>query len=77
MKDIVFIKNIDNVVVYRYKHEMADYKKMLAGILLHYQQRIFGYARMLEETKISDTQILEVRAFLHEELFINIPGGTR
>ncbi|RAV28530.1 DUF4301 family protein [Sinomicrobium soli] len=66
--DIVFIKNIDNVVVYRYKHEMADYKKMLAGILLHYQQRIFGYARMLEETEISDTQILEVRAFLHEEL---------
>ncbi|WP_461533605.1 DUF4301 family protein [Sinomicrobium sp.] len=66
--DIVFIKNIDNVVVYRYKYEMAEYKKMLAGILLHYQQRIFKYAKMLEETEISETQILEIRAFLHEEL---------
>ncbi|MCB0383648.1 MAG: DUF4301 family protein, partial [Psychroserpens sp.] len=29
--DIIFIKNIDNVVTYKYKNEVAKYKKVLAG----------------------------------------------
>ena len=66
--DVIFIKNIDNVVVYRYKQEMADYKKMLAGILLKYRDKVFSYARMLDEEEVKAEQIDEIKSFLHEKL---------
>src|SRR5690606_19123470 len=31
--DVVFIKNIDNVVVFKYESDVASHKKMLAGLL--------------------------------------------
>ncbi len=66
--DLIFIKNIDNVVVYRYKHEMADYKKMLAGILLEYRDQVFAYSRMLDEEEVTEMQIEAIKTFLHEKL---------
>ncbi|MBC9795403.1 DUF4301 family protein [Sinomicrobium weinanense] len=66
--DIIFVKNIDNVVVYRYKHEMAGYKKMLGGILMEYRDKIFAYAKMLDEEEITEEQIAEIKTFLHDEL---------
>ncbi|GAB4237373.1 MAG: DUF4301 family protein [Ekhidna sp.] len=39
--DIIFIKNIDNVVPDRLKEATIQNKKMLAGVLLHYQKRVF------------------------------------
>ncbi|MBC9795143.1 DUF4301 family protein [Sinomicrobium weinanense] len=66
--DVIFVKNIDNVVVYRYKHEMADYKKMLAGILLEYRDQAFAYARMLDEEKVTEIQVKTIKTFLHEKL---------
>lgn len=57
--DIVFIKNIDNVVPDRLKGSTTIYKKVLAGILLNYQQKTFDLLRkfdggqdMLEEGKL-------------------------
>ncbi|MEM6735214.1 MAG: DUF4301 family protein [Bacteroidota bacterium] len=46
--DIVFIKNIDNVVPDRIKEETISYKKALAGILLTYQSRAFELLRSAE-----------------------------
>jgi hypothetical protein len=39
--DIIFIKNIDNVVPDRLKSETITYKKAIAGVLLTYQQKAF------------------------------------
>lgn len=39
--DLLFIKNIDNVVPDRLKAPTVRYKKILAGVLLHFQQRSF------------------------------------
>ncbi len=47
--DLVFIKNIDNVVPDRFKEPTYTFKKALAGILLHYQEQIFGYQKALNE----------------------------
>ncbi|HZH73391.1 MAG TPA: DUF4301 family protein [Mariniphaga sp.] len=47
--DVVFIKNIDNVVPDRLKQITVDYKKALAGILLKYQQKVFSYQKILNE----------------------------
>jgi len=47
--DIVFIKNIDNVVPDRLKKPTIDYKKALAGVLLKYQEKLFMYQKQLNE----------------------------
>jgi len=51
--DIVFVKNIDNVVTYKYKEEVAKYKKVLAGILLEVQEQAFKYLELLDAKDVS------------------------
>ena len=43
--DIVFIKNIDNVVPDRLKKDTVRYKQILAGVLVKEQQRVFDLLR--------------------------------
>ena len=68
--DIIFVKNIDNVVPDRLKGETVRYKMALALLLLEYQKRIFGYLRILEKKSdfISDQQIAEIVEFTEKEL---------
>ncbi len=47
--DVVFIKNIDNVVPDYRKEPTIIWKKVLAGLLLDYQEKIFYYQHMLNE----------------------------
>ncbi len=46
--DIIFIKNIDNVVPDFIKDETINYKKALAGLLIYYQKKIFDYQRIFD-----------------------------
>ena len=46
--DVVFIKNIDNVVPDRIKDETVLYKKLIAGVLVDTQKKVFEYLRELE-----------------------------
>lgn len=73
--DIIFIKNIDNVVQERFRDETVLYKKALAGLLLEYQERIFGYLTLLENGPafVSDEQISEIDLFVRKELFVEPP----
>jgi len=67
--DIVFIKNIDNVTHDRNKADTILFKKALAGMLVHYRERIFGYLRILEKgNDVSPDVIKEISGFLSEEL---------
>ena len=47
--DVIFIKNIDNVVPDRLKQATIDYKKGLAGVLLKHQEKLFRYQKELNE----------------------------
>lgn len=47
--DIIFIKNIDNVVPEQLQKPTIDSKKALAGILISLQEQIFHYQKMLKE----------------------------
>jgi hypothetical protein len=67
--DIVFIKNIDNVVPDNLKASTYRYKKLLAGVLIKYQKRLFDYARKLEN--VSENLIDEITSFLEKELCNN------
>ncbi len=66
--DIIFIKNIDNVVVSRFLEEVADSKKVLSGLLLEIQSKAFEFAEMLEGNEITGEQLTEAKTFMKEEL---------
>lgn len=70
--DIVFIKNIDNVVVNKYKEEMAYFKKMLGGILLEVQQQAFLYLKLLENENILEKDIIVIAQFLTNKMNVSI-----
>ena len=69
--DIIFIKNIDNVVPDRLKEEEARYKKLLAGVLVTAQQRAFGYLRKLDSGEVHPDELAEMLAFTENELSIS------
>ena len=72
--DIVFIKNIDNVVPDRIKQPTIAYKKALAGVLLKYQDRIFDYQFQLKEWA-SEPLLVELAQFFEKELCVLPPVG--
>lgn len=66
--DIIFIKNIDNVVPDRLKEETIRYKKALAGVLLAYQEKIYNYIERLESESVSKEQLDEIVYFTQNKL---------
>ncbi|WP_163321829.1 DUF4301 family protein [Draconibacterium mangrovi] len=65
--DIIFIKNIDNVVPDRLKQPTIDFKKGLAGVLLKHQEKLFYYQNELNEkhyTALSSNFLAEAANFL-------------
>ena len=71
--DIIFIKNIDNVVPDRLKGDTVLYKKLIAGVLVTLQQRAFAYLRLLDSGRYTHEQILEVLQFLQKQLYCKNP----
>ena len=71
--DIVFIKNIDNVVPDKFKSDTITYKKLLAGVLVTLQQKVFGYLQLLESGKYTHEQVIDILQFLQRELFCKLP----
>ncbi len=67
--DIIFIKNIDNVVPEKNNSETIKYKKILAGYLLSIQTQIFEHIKLLIE-KANDKVIEETEKFLSRTFFI-------
>ncbi|OBX23616.1 uncharacterized protein DUF4301 [Gelidibacter algens] len=70
--DVIFIKNIDNVVVYKYEKEVAEYKKMLAGMMLEIQDQVFEYLNLLENKVVSEEDIQTIAEFLVDKLHVVI-----
>ncbi len=66
--DIIFIKNIDNVVVDEVVDQVANSKKVLAGLLLKLQEKAFAYATLLEKNGETLDEVMEVKSFLEEQL---------
>ena len=71
--DVVFIKNVDNVVPDSFKSATVIYKKTLAGILVDTQKRIHDYLRIIETGKYSHAKIEEMIYFLQKDLCIKNP----
>jgi len=70
--DIVFIKNIDNVVPDKYKSPTYRYKKLIGGYLLKLQEKIFNYLEILENPVVNDEDIMQIIDFAKNSLYIEI-----
>lgn len=70
--DIIFIKNIDNVVPASLNDTTIKYKKALAGLLLSFQERIFNYIHLLESKDLTHEDIQEIEEFIKHDLCVHM-----
>ena len=68
--DVIFIKNIDNVVPDRLKPETVEWKQVIAGVLVTLQKQAFDYLRQLDNNP-SDAQIAQIAQFVEKFLCTN------
>jgi len=66
--DIVFIKNVDNVVPDHLKPVTITYKKALGGLLLEIQDQVFNYLRALEAGAADEKLCDEILAYAESHL---------
>ncbi|MBC7525199.1 MAG: DUF4301 family protein [Flavobacterium sp.] len=69
--DIIFIKNIDNVIQ-NHVETIALYKKSLGGILIKNQEIIFGYLKTLHSETVSNELIAEIVSYLKSKLCVSV-----
>ena len=73
--DVVFIKNIDNVVPDRLKPETVEWKQVIAGVLVTLQKQAFEYLRMLD-AGATEAQLKEMADFVEKQLCIDPKGNN-
>lgn len=66
--DIIFIKNIDNVVPDRLKGDTVEYKQVIAGVLVTLQQKAFDYLHLLDTGIYIHDQLEEIIRFVQQDL---------
>lgn len=72
--EIVFVKNIDNVVPDRLKDETVKFKQVLAGVLVSTQKKAFELLDILESGKYTREDILDIIQFVRHDIFTDVPG---
>ncbi len=71
--DIIFLKNIDNVVPDHLKPQTVLHKKILGGYLITLQEQIFRYLRRLASDFVDKSDLDQVISFCKERLQIVFP----
>lgn len=71
--DIVFIKNIDNIVPDRLKDITVRYKRLIAGILIDLQKKAFSYLELLDKGNYNQNDLIEIIKFVQQSLCTRNP----
>lgn len=66
--DVIFVKNIDNVVPDRLKPETTEWKQVIAGILISLQKKAFEYVELLDSGNYTHDQLVEIARFVKNDL---------
>lgn len=72
--EVVFVKNIDNVVPDRLKDETVTWKQVIAGVLVTLQKQAFKYIELLDSGKYTHEDIEKMIRFTRHELYTDMPG---
>ncbi|RPI71599.1 MAG: DUF4301 family protein, partial [Desulfobacteraceae bacterium] len=75
--DIVFIKNIDNVAPDRLKPATIRYKKILGGLLVTLQERMFDFLEKLTDNPDNPLNVAQAFRFIREWLSIEMPAAVQ
>jgi hypothetical protein len=73
--DLIFIKNIDNIVPDRLKSTTVEYKKLIGGFLLQIRSKIYDFLIKAESGNITTGEILEMAVFATFLNLISLPAG--
>lgn len=68
--EIIFVKNIDNVVPDKLKEPTVRFKKIIGGILVSLKSEINRYTAILKSGKYTIDDLREIIQFLHKKLFV-------
>ncbi|TPN87576.1 DUF4301 family protein [Aquimarina algicola] len=71
--DIIYIKNIDNVVVRKYQDEVSGYKKVLAGKLIEIQDEVFRILNAIDQQQPTEAELKDIKKFLVQQLNVTLP----
>ena len=71
--EVVFIKNIDNVVPDGLKRSTVQWKQVIAGVLVNVQKQAFAYLRQLDEKKYTQADLAEMVRFVRHTLNCDFP----
>jgi hypothetical protein len=73
--DIIFVKNIDNIVPDRLKEPTYLYKKVIGGLLIQLRQKSFDYLAKLEAGDVSEELLEEIITFAKNDLLLQLPDN--
>ncbi len=71
--DVVFIKNIDNVVHDHLKETSSKYKRVLGGLLVGLQDTVFSFLTQLESGTTSSTTLERITEWARHTLAMTLP----
>ncbi|MDR4987876.1 MAG: DUF4301 family protein [Bacteroidales bacterium] len=69
--DVIFIKNIDNVVPDRLKPDTITYKKALGALLIQLQQNVTHWLKKIDEGSLSESDYRDACSFAVNKLNID------
>lgn len=70
-EDVVFIKNIDNVIPDSLKEQTYIYKKALGGMLIDYMEKIHQALKDMDAGTFSEADYIRMREFAVHQLFMD------
>lgn len=71
--DIIFVKNIDNIVPDRLKEPTYLYKKVIGGILIRLRQQSSWYLQKTDNGEADDKILAEMIWFARNDLMLQLP----
>ncbi len=74
-EEIIFVKNIDNIVPDSLRSETYRYKKAIGGLLLQLLEKTFEYLDILDAGFLESHELDEIISFARHNLMINIPAS--
>lgn len=72
--DVIFIKNIDNVVPDNKREDTIKYKKIIGGVLVGVKQKADHYCKILSKGTSDDNVLKEIHDFVRKVLCISHEG---
>lgn len=75
--DVIFIKNIDNVVPDSKREDTVKYKKIIGGVLVGVKQKGDEYCSILSKGEPDEAKLNEMLDFIHKVLCISHDGTDK